>query len=64
MRVRRSTTRDHAVNLNFHAHGKNFHIRLKRDTSTFSENLVVEGPSGDIEDVDISNYYSGTIVGM
>lgn len=64
MRAKRSTSRDNSINLKFRAHGKDFHIRLKRDTSTFSDNLIVEGPSGDIEEVDVSNQYSGSIVGM
>ncbi|XP_044005029.1 disintegrin and metalloproteinase domain-containing protein 10 isoform X2 [Aphidius gifuensis] len=62
MRAKRSTSRDNSINLKFRAHGKDFHIRLKRDTSTFSDNLIVEGPSGDIEEVDVSNQYSGSIV--
>jgi disintegrin and metalloproteinase domain-containing protein 10 len=29
------------VHLKFTAHGENFHLRLKRDTSTFSDKLEV-----------------------
>lgn len=40
-RAKRSVTKDHHVNLKFKAHGKHFHIRLKRDLETFSDNLIV-----------------------
>lgn len=40
-RAKRSVTKDPHVFLKFKAHGRNFHIRLKRDVSTFSDSLVV-----------------------
>lgn len=40
-RVRRSVTRDPHVYVKFRAHSRPFHIRLKRDLHTFSEDLVV-----------------------
>lgn len=40
-RARRSVTKDPYVFLKFQAHSKHFHIRLKRDLMTFSDNLVV-----------------------
>lgn len=40
-RAKRSITKDPHVFLKFKAHGRNFHIRLKRDISTFSDSLVV-----------------------
>lgn len=33
------------VHLKFTAHGENFHLRLKRDTSTFSDKLEVSSTS-------------------
>lgn len=45
-RAKRSVTKDPHVFLKFKAHGRNFHIRLKRDVSTFSDSLVVS-----IEDI-------------
>lgn len=33
----------HHVHLKFTAHGENFHLRLKRDISTFSDKLEVRG---------------------
>lgn len=40
-RAKRSITKDPHVYLKFNAYGKRFHIRLKRDLNTFSDNLVV-----------------------
>lgn len=40
-RARRSVTKDPYVFLKFRAHNRPFHIRLKRDLVTFSDNLVV-----------------------
>jgi len=64
LRTRRSISRDSTVTLKFRAHGKDFHIRLKRDLTTFSNNLVIEEPAGDRRDnVDISHIYQGNLVG-
>ncbi|XP_063972508.1 disintegrin and metalloproteinase domain-containing protein 10 isoform X1 [Diachasmimorpha longicaudata] len=63
LRAKRSVARDNAVNLKFRAHGKDFHIRLKRDLSTFSNELVIEGPSGEVEDLDTSHIYEGHLIG-
>ncbi|XP_015596186.1 disintegrin and metalloproteinase domain-containing protein 10 isoform X2 [Cephus cinctus] len=63
LRAKRSVTRDNAVNLKFRSHGRNFHIRLKRDLTTFSNDLIVEGPSGKIEDLDTSHIYQGHLLG-
>lgn len=40
-RAKRSVTKDNHVFVKFKALDKRFHIRLKRDLSTFSDNLVV-----------------------
>ncbi|XP_023703400.1 disintegrin and metalloproteinase domain-containing protein 10 isoform X2 [Cryptotermes secundus] len=63
IRARRSVTRDNAVHLRFTSHGRSFNIRLKRDLSTFSNNLVVVGPSGQKEDLETSHIYHGHIIG-
>jgi len=64
LRTRRSISRDSTVTLKFRAHGKDFHIRLKRDLTTFSNNLIIEEPAGDRrDDADISHIYQGNLVG-
>lgn len=40
-RAKRSVTKDSHVYMKFRAHNRHFHIRLKRDLVTFSDNLVV-----------------------
>lgn len=62
LRAKRSVHTDPSVHLSFQAHGKNFNLRLKRDTSVFSNNVVVEGPGGAV-DVDTSHIYSGHLRG-
>ena len=63
LRAKRSVTRDNAVTVKFRSHGREFRLRLKRDLSTFSDNLVIEGPSGKEEDLDTSHIYQGHLVG-
>ncbi|CAK9824187.1 Disintegrin and metalloproteinase domain-containing protein 10 [Anthophora retusa] len=63
LRAKRSVTRDNSVTLKFRSHGRDFHIRLKRDLITFSNNLIIEGPSGQTEDLDTSHVYQGHLVG-
>jgi disintegrin and metalloproteinase domain-containing protein 10 len=41
-RAKRSIGEDQHVHLKFSAHGETFHLRLKRDLTTFSDNLEVE----------------------
>lgn len=43
-RAKRSVTKDPYVYLKFRAHNRPFHLRLKRDVDTFSDNLVVSCP--------------------
>lgn len=40
-RARRSIDDDEHVHLKFSAHGERFHLRLKRDLTTFSDHLEV-----------------------
>lgn len=40
-RAKRSIGEDQHVHLKFNAHGERFHLRLKRDLKTFSDNLEV-----------------------
>jgi len=40
-RAKRSIGEDQHVHLKFSAHGKRFHLRLKRDLETFSDNIEV-----------------------
>lgn len=51
------------VHINFHAYGRHFPIRLKRDTSVFSENLIVDVGSKKLDDFDLSHIYSGSLWG-
>ncbi|XP_063702279.1 disintegrin and metalloproteinase domain-containing protein 10 isoform X2 [Culicoides brevitarsis] len=61
-RAKRSVTKDHHVYLKFKAHGRDFHIRLKRDLHTFSDNLVVDSTNGPVN-VDASHIYHGDVIG-
>lgn len=64
LRAKRSINRDSTVTLKFRAHGKDFHIRLKRDLSTFSNNLVIEESRGERRhNPDVSHIYQGNLIG-
>ncbi|XP_043272222.1 disintegrin and metalloproteinase domain-containing protein 10 isoform X1 [Venturia canescens] len=63
LRAKRSVTRENSLSLKFRSHGRDFHLRLKRDLAVFSDNLVIEGPSGEIEDLDTSHIYEGHLIG-
>ncbi|EFN65682.1 ADAM 10 [Camponotus floridanus] len=63
LRAKRSINRDSTVTLKFRAHGKDFHIRLKRDLTTFSNNLIIEGSTGEKHYDSISHIYLGNLVG-
>lgn len=41
-RAKRSVGEEQHVHLKFSAHGEKFHLRLKRDLTTFSDNLEVD----------------------
>ncbi|KAM9764704.1 disintegrin and metalloproteinase domain-containing protein 10 [Menidia menidia] len=53
---------DRAIHLDFHAHGRYFNLRMKRDTKLFSPDLIIE-VSGEEEPADASHIYSGDIFG-
>lgn len=63
LRAKRSINRDSTVTLKFRAHGRDFHIRLKRDLTTFSNNLIIEGSTGERQYDSISHIYLGNLVG-
>ncbi|XP_057687379.1 disintegrin and metalloproteinase domain-containing protein 10 [Corythoichthys intestinalis] len=53
---------DEILHLNFHSHGRNFNLRMKRDTSMFTPDVVME-VSGEENPIDTSHIYSGEILG-
>ncbi|XP_068597985.1 disintegrin and metalloproteinase domain-containing protein 10 [Brachionichthys hirsutus] len=53
---------DGTLQLDFRAHGRHFHLQMKRDTSLFSPDLIIE-VSGEEEPIDTSHIYSGEIFG-
>uniref|UniRef100_A0AAZ3PCK5 Disintegrin and metalloproteinase domain-containing protein 10 n=1 Tax=Oncorhynchus tshawytscha TaxID=74940 RepID=A0AAZ3PCK5_ONCTS len=53
---------DKVLQLDFHAHGRHFNLRMKRDTSLFSPDLMVE-VSGVEAPYDPSHIYTGEIFG-
>ncbi|KAH8418841.1 hypothetical protein KR222_003386, partial [Zaprionus bogoriensis] len=61
-RARRSVTKDHFVHLKFAAHGRDFHLRLKRDLNTFSDKLDFYDSNGPI-DVSTDHIYEGEVIG-
>ncbi|XP_046811665.1 disintegrin and metalloproteinase domain-containing protein 10-like [Lucilia cuprina] len=61
-RARRSVTKDHYVHLKFQAHGRDFHIRLKRDLYTFSNKLEIIDSNGPL-DVSTDHIYEGDVIG-
>uniref|UniRef100_A0A1L8E3C5 ADAM10 endopeptidase n=1 Tax=Nyssomyia neivai TaxID=330878 RepID=A0A1L8E3C5_9DIPT len=62
-RAKRSVTKDPYVYLRFDAHGENFHMRLKRDVTTFSDNLVIDGSDGPVA-VDTAHIYQGELLNV
>lgn len=62
-RVRRSAPRpDSAVHVRFQAHGREFRLRLRRDVTTFSDQLEVIGTQGPLQ-VDTAHLFHGHLVG-
>ncbi|KAL3065454.1 hypothetical protein OYC64_015596 [Pagothenia borchgrevinki] len=53
---------DRTVQLDFHAHGRQFNLRMTRDTTTFSPDLIID-VSGEETPIDTSHIYSGEIFG-
>lgn len=42
---------------------RNFNVRLRRDTSLFAEDFVLEDHTGSVEDSDTSFFYKGDLLG-
>uniref|UniRef100_A0A8C6PVL4 Disintegrin and metalloproteinase domain-containing protein 10 n=1 Tax=Nothobranchius furzeri TaxID=105023 RepID=A0A8C6PVL4_NOTFU len=53
---------DKFIHLDFHAHGRHFNLRMKRDTSLFAPDLRVD-VSGEEVPYDTSHIYTGEIYG-
>ncbi|XP_030574515.1 disintegrin and metalloproteinase domain-containing protein 10 [Archocentrus centrarchus] len=53
---------DSTVHLDFHAHGRYFNLRMKRDTKLFAPDLIIDA-SGAEDPIDTSHIYSGEIFG-
>ncbi|KAI1889641.1 hypothetical protein AGOR_G00165040 [Albula goreensis] len=53
---------DKFVHLDFHAHGRQFNLRMKRDTTMFSHDFKLE-MSGEETNYDTSHIYTGEIFG-
>ncbi|XP_050319358.1 uncharacterized protein LOC126752527 isoform X1 [Bactrocera neohumeralis] len=62
-RARRSVTKDHHVDLKFSAHGRHFHLRLKRDLNTFSDKLEFYDSNNLPLDVSTDHIYEGEVIG-
>ncbi|KAG1929652.1 disintegrin and metalloproteinase domain-containing protein 10-like [Pimephales promelas] len=62
-RARRALTHsERELELQFHAHGRHFNLRMKRDTRLFSEDFKLEMSGGELE-YDTSHIYTGEIYG-
>uniref|UniRef100_A0AAY4B2G3 Disintegrin and metalloproteinase domain-containing protein 10 n=1 Tax=Denticeps clupeoides TaxID=299321 RepID=A0AAY4B2G3_9TELE len=53
---------DSFLHLDFHAHGRHFNLRMKRDTKLFSHDFKLD-MSGEETDYDTSHIYTGEIYG-
>ncbi|XP_004530918.1 uncharacterized protein LOC101455868 isoform X2 [Ceratitis capitata] len=62
-RAKRSVTKDHHVDLKFSAHGRHFHLRLKRDLNTFSDKLEFYDSNNLPLDVATDHIYEGEVIG-
>ncbi|KAG5675130.1 hypothetical protein PVAND_005059 [Polypedilum vanderplanki] len=65
-RAKRSIGEDQHVHLKFSAHGETFHLRLKRDLTTFSDNLEIHHTDNGVESkrlLDTSHIYEGHVLG-
>lgn len=67
LRAKRSIGEEQNVHLKFRSHGEQFHLRLKRDLTTFSDNLeVIHHTEGGIESkrqLDSRHIYEGHVLG-
>ncbi|KAL0882214.1 hypothetical protein ABMA27_000756 [Loxostege sticticalis] len=61
LRSRRSTDAAPDLHLQFRAHNRRFHLRLRRDLSAFSDDFKVEDSQGQPHDVDTSHLYHGEL---
>uniref|UniRef100_A0A8C4DFW7 Disintegrin and metalloproteinase domain-containing protein 10 n=1 Tax=Dicentrarchus labrax TaxID=13489 RepID=A0A8C4DFW7_DICLA len=62
-RAKRALTHeDKFLHLDFHAHGRHFNLRMKRDTTMFAQDLKVD-VSGEEIPYDTSHIYTGEIYG-
>ncbi|KAK2193932.1 hypothetical protein NP493_4g01002 [Ridgeia piscesae] len=61
--VRAKRSLNTAVNLHFVSHGREFNLRLRRDTSTFSPDAQLKQSDGSLVDLDVSHIYEGHVVG-
>ncbi|KAK3597919.1 hypothetical protein CHS0354_042260 [Potamilus streckersoni] len=62
LRSKRST--NDAVHLAFDAFGRNFKLRLRRDTSAFTPQYMMKEDDGTLKAVDLSFLYTGEVVGI
>ncbi|XP_035379510.1 LOW QUALITY PROTEIN: disintegrin and metalloproteinase domain-containing protein 10-like [Electrophorus electricus] len=53
---------DQFLHLDFHAHGRHFNLRMKRDTQLFAEDFKLD-VSGEETDYDTSHIYTGELYG-
>ncbi|KAI5608973.1 ADAM metallopeptidase domain 10b precursor, partial [Silurus asotus] len=53
---------DHFLHMEFHSHGRHFHLRMRRDTRLFSEDFKLD-VSGEEIDYDTSHIYTGELYG-
>ncbi|XP_076323272.1 disintegrin and metalloproteinase domain-containing protein 10-like [Tachypleus tridentatus] len=51
------------VPVNFHAYGRHFNLRLKRETGVFSPDIVFDTSNGFNEKLDTSHLYNGFLLG-
>ena len=62
-RIKRSLSNQYEpLSIRFHSHGRYFHLRLKRDTTTISPNVQIEMPAH-LGELDTSHIYEGTLSG-
>ncbi|XP_054626193.1 disintegrin and metalloproteinase domain-containing protein 10 [Dunckerocampus dactyliophorus] len=53
---------DGNVHLDFHSHGRHFNLQMRRDTSVFSPDVIVD-VAGEETPIDMSYIYSGELLG-
>lgn len=61
--VRAKRSLDSSVTLHFFAHGREFHLRLRRDITTFSHDAQLKESDGSLIDLDVSHIYEGQVIG-